>query len=174
MAFRWIDIFQFQLQLMKISRPIGERAALNFRKFLVLLSVVLFSSTGDVMLSRGMKQVGEIHLTNLGSVFSALENFWVLLGICFLLIFFASYVTSLSWADLTFVLPATSFSYVMMALLARTLLHEHISVQRWCGIMLIVAGVGFVAGGPSHTERAAKVTQPAPELAKPKLMEAHK
>jgi drug/metabolite transporter (DMT)-like permease len=143
---------------------------LNLRKYLVLLSVVLFSSAGDVMLSRGMKQVGEIHLANLGSVFSALGNCWVLLGICFLLIFFASYLTSLSWADLTFVLPATAFSYVVMAVLARTMLQERISVHRWCGIMLIVAGVGFVAGGPSHTEHAVKAPpQPAPEL-----VEAHK
>lgn len=145
---------------------------MNFRKYLVLLSVVLFSAAGDVMLSRGMKQVGEIHLTNLGNMFSALGNFWVLLGICFLIIFFASYLTALSWADLTFVLPATAFSYVVMALLAHILLHERVSVQRWCGIMLIVAGVGFVAGGPSHTEHEAK--ESAPELADPKFVKARK
>ena len=159
---------------MEIPRLAGERVALNFRKYLVLLSVVLFSAAGDVMLSRGMKQVGEIHLTNLGNMFSALGNFWILLGICFLIIFFASYLTALSWADLTFVLPATAFSYVVMALLAHILLHERVSVQRWCGIMLIVAGVGFVAGGPSHTEHAEKVAPPAPELADPKFVNAHK
>ena len=159
---------------MKTPRVAGERAALNFRKYMVLLSVVLFSAAGDVMLSRGMKQVGEIHLTNLGNMFSALGNFWVLLGICFLIIFFASYLTALSWADLTFVLPATAFSYVVMALLAHILLHERVSVQRWCGIMLIVAGVGFVAGGPSTTEHAAKATQPAPERADPKFVKALK
>ncbi len=141
---------------------------MNFRKYMVLLSVVLFSAAGDVMLSRGMKQIGEIHLTKLGNIFSALGNFWVLLGICFLIIFFASYLTALSWADLTFVLPATAFSYVVMALLAHILLHERVSVQRWCGIMLIVAGVGFVAGGPSHTP------QPAPEPADPKFVKAPK
>jgi drug/metabolite transporter (DMT)-like permease len=139
---------------------------------MVLLSVVLFSAAGDVMLSRGMKQVGEIHLTNLGNMFSALGNFWVLLGICFLIIFFASYLTALSWADLTFVLPATAFSYVVMALLAHILLHERVSVQRWCGIMLIVAGVGFVAGGPSHTEHEVKESEP--ELADPKFVKARK
>jgi drug/metabolite transporter (DMT)-like permease len=60
-----------------------------------------------------------------------------------------------------------------MALLACTLLHERISLQRWAGILLIVAGVGFVAGGPSHTEREVRLeasghTQPPatePELA---------
>jgi drug/metabolite transporter (DMT)-like permease len=146
---------------------------LNPRKYAVLLCVVFFSSIGDVMLSRGMKQVGEVHLSHVGSVLCALANPWVLLGICFLLIFFAAYLTALSWADLTFVLPATAFSYVAVAFLARTLLQEQISFQRWAGIMLVVAGVGFVAGGPSHTEHAArpgvKVHQPVagtePELA---------
>ena len=71
-------------------------------------------------------------------------------------------------------MPATAFSYVVMALLAHILLHERVSVQRWCGIMLIVAGVGFVAGGPSHTEHAEKVAPPAPELADPKFVKAHK
>ena len=147
---------------------------MNFRKYLVLLTVVLFSAAGDVMLARGMRQTGEIHLTKISSVFSALGNVWVLLGIFFLLIFFASYLTSLSWADLTFVLPSTAFSYVVLALLACTVLHEHISVQRWAGIMLIVAGVGFVAGGPSHTEHAAKTAKPEPELPEAELVEAHK
>ena len=147
---------------------------MNFRKYLILLSVVLFSAAGDVMLARGMRQTGEIHLTNLGSLFSAVGNLWVLLGIFFLLIFFASYLTSLSWADLTFVLPSTAFSYVVLALLACTVLHERISLQRWCGIMLIVAGVGFVAGGPSHTEHTVKAPEPASELPEAEFVEAHK
>jgi drug/metabolite transporter (DMT)-like permease len=39
-----------------------------------------------------------------------------------------------------------------MALLSRFWLHEHVSPQRWAGIVLITAGVGIVAGGPSRTE----------------------
>jgi drug/metabolite transporter (DMT)-like permease len=74
-------------------------------------------------------------------------------------------MTALSWADLTYVLPATSFGYVLLALVARFLLHEHVSPLRWLGIALITGGVGFVAGGPSltthgHHERGAT---PAPE-----------
>jgi drug/metabolite transporter (DMT)-like permease len=129
------------------------------------------------MLSHGMKQVGAVHVSRLGDILWALANPWVLLGICFLLIFFAAYLTALSWADLTFVLPATAISYVVMAFLARTLLHEQISVQRWAGIMLIVAGVGFVAGGPSHTEHAARAEvaahHPGPGT-KPELAEMRK
>ncbi len=126
---------------------------MNFRKYLVLLSVVIFGSLGDVMLSRGMREVGEIHIGQLHQVISAIANPWVMVGIAFLMVFFASYSTALSWADLTFVLPATAIGYVVLALLSKYFLHEQISVQRWLGIFLIVAGVGFVAGGPSQTER---------------------
>jgi drug/metabolite transporter (DMT)-like permease len=77
---------------------------------------------------------------------------WVITGIVLLIGFFASYLTALSWADLTFVLPATAFGNVIVAFLARFWLHEPISLQRWAGIVLITVGVGFVAHGPSLTE----------------------
>jgi drug/metabolite transporter (DMT)-like permease len=124
---------------------------LTFRKYLVLLAIIVFGSTGDTLLSRGMKQVGEIHWNHLGTAVAAIANPWVAAGVVCLLVFFASYSTALSWADLTYVLPATSIGYVVVALLAKFFLHEHISPQRWAGILLITAGVGFVAGGPSQT-----------------------
>ena len=80
---------------------------------------------------------------------------WIALGITLLIGFFASYLTALSWADLTFVLPATAFGNVIVALFARFWLHEAISLERWAGIALITVGVGFVAQGPSLTERPA-------------------
>jgi drug/metabolite transporter (DMT)-like permease len=58
---------------------------------------------------------------------------------------------ALSWADLTYVLPATSLGYVLLALVAKFGLHEQVSPLRWLGIALISGGVGFVAGGPSQT-----------------------
>jgi drug/metabolite transporter (DMT)-like permease len=70
-----------------------------------------------------------------------------------LLVFFASYLTALSWADLTFVLPATSLAYVAIAFLSKFWLHEQISIARWLGIALITAGVGFVTRGPAYTPR---------------------
>ena len=99
-----------------------------------------------------MRDVGTIDIHHLAHVFHALANPWVLLGILSLLAFMSSYMTALSFADLTFVLPATSIGYVFMALLGHFWLNEHISLQRWIGIFLITAGVGLVAGGPSRTE----------------------
>jgi len=124
----------------------------TFRKYLVLAGVTVFAAAGDTMLSHGMTQVGHVSIHHLQGVILAVLNPWVAVGILFLLAFFSSYMSALSWADLTYVLPATSLGYVLLALVARFALHEHISIMRWLGIMLISGGVGFVAGGPSVTE----------------------
>src|SRR5271155_1131765 len=122
------------------------------QQYLVLLAVMLTASVGDTLLSHGMAQVGPVSLAHLGLLFSAMKNPWVIVGILCLLGFFASFLTALSWADLTFVLPSTAFGYVVVALLSKFWLHEAISTYRWAGIILIVCGVGFVANGPSLTE----------------------
>jgi drug/metabolite transporter (DMT)-like permease len=128
----------------------------NFRKYLVLAGVTVFAVAGDAMLSHGMRQVGSISIHHLQGVFFAVLNPWVALGILFLLAFFATYTNALSWADLTYVMPATALGYVLLALVARFVLREHISALRCLGIVLITSGVGFVAGGPALTERTVR------------------
>ena len=113
---------------------------------------MLTASVGDSLLSRGMGQVGAVDLHHLSLLWHALFNPFVDAGIVLLIGFFACYTTALSWADLTFVMPATAFGYVVIALLGRFWLHEKMSLSRWAGILLIVSAVGFVAGGPSRTE----------------------
>lgn len=125
---------------------------MSLRKYLVLAGITVFSAMGDSLLSRGMKQVGNISLGNVPHVILAILNPSVALGILFLLTFFACYMTALSWADLTYVLPATSLGYVLLAFTAQYQLHEHIHTARWLGIVLITTGVGFVAGGPELTK----------------------
>jgi len=122
------------------------------QRYLILLAVMLTAAVGDTLLSHGMTQVGPVSLAHLSLLLTAMKNPWVIAGILCLLGFFASYLTALSWADLTFVLPSTAFGYVVVALLSKFWLHETISAYRWAGIVLIVCGVGFVANGPSLTQ----------------------
>ena len=138
---------------------------MTFRKYLVLAGITVFAAAGDSMLSHGMKQAGNISLNHLQSVLLALLNPWVAVGVLLLLAFFASYMSALSWADLTYVLPATSLGYVLLALVAKFALHEQVSPMRWLGIALISGGVGFVAGGPALTAHGPQ-DQKAPLLAK--------
>ena len=129
---------------------------MNLRKYLVLAGVTVFAPVGDSFLSYGMKQVGNVSLSHISELLLAISNPWVAIGIVLLLGFFTSYMTALSWADLTYVLPASSLGYVLLALIAKFALQENISVWRWVGIALVSAGVGFVTTGPEVTRRPSR------------------
>ena len=122
---------------------------MTLRKYLVLASISLFSALGDTCLERGMNEIGRVSISDVGSLIGAVFTPWIAIGIVLLLGFFAAYSIALSWADLTFVLPATSLAYVLIALFAQFFLHEQVSLTRWIGIILVSVGVGVVAGGPS-------------------------
>ncbi len=138
------------------------QSTMTFRRYMVLVAVMVTASFGDTFLSMGMKQIGPVSIHQLSTLLAALKVPWVLAGIVLLTGFFASYLTALSWADLTFVLPATSFGYVIIALLSRFWLHETITPARWAGILLITLGVGFVTQGPSYTDHASEISEPEP------------
>jgi drug/metabolite transporter (DMT)-like permease len=133
---------------------------LKLNQYLILALVAICAPLGDTCLSRGMKPLPAISLAHPGELVAAVFTPWIAAGIALLIGFFASYLTALSWADLTFVLPATAFGNVIVALLSRFWLHEPISPARWAGILLITLGVGFVAQGPSRTETIAEVESP--------------
>lgn len=136
---------------------------LSTRQYLILGLVSICTPLGDSCLSRGMTSLPPISLAHPAALISAVFTPWIALGIAFLICFFASYLTALSWADLTFVLPATAMGNVFVALISRFWLHETISIQRWIGVALITVGVGFVAQGPSLTVRE-EAGEPAAEL----------
>ena len=125
---------------------------MTFRRYLVLAIVTITASCGDTFLARGMHSLGPVSLAHPAELIRAIFSPWVAAGIVLLIGFFASYLTALSFADLTYVLPATSLGYVIMTVLAKWWLHEHVSAWRWLGVLSITMGVGFVTRGPSWTE----------------------
>ena len=88
------------------------------RRYIVLAIITLTSALGDTFLAHGMKQLGPVSLHHLSTLLLALKIPWVLVCIVLLIGFFASYLAALSWADVTFVLPASSLAYVVVALLS--------------------------------------------------------
>jgi len=136
---------------------------------MVLALVSLCAPLGDSCLSRGMTSLPAISLAHPATLIAAVFTPWIAVGIALLIGFFASYLTALSWADLTFVLPATALGNVVVALIARFWLNEPISLERWAGIVLITVGVGFVARGPSLTERTAPEASTPAEAGEPAL-----
>jgi drug/metabolite transporter (DMT)-like permease len=111
--------------------------------------MVIFGPLGNVLLGKGMKQIGPV--TSLAPeeilhafvhIFSS-ETIW--LGLGSLITFFMAYMLVLSWADYSYVQPASSFAYVVVALLAHFVLNEAVTPLRWLGVLIICVGV-FVVG----------------------------
>lgn len=130
------------------------------RQYMILGFVALCAPLGDTCLARGMTAVPSITAADPATLLAAVFTPWIGAGIALLICFFASYLTALSWADLTYVMPATAFGNVIVELLSKFWLHEAISFERWAGVVLITVGVGFVAQGPSSTPQPVSDNQP--------------
>jgi drug/metabolite transporter (DMT)-like permease len=125
---------------------------LRVKTRLMILIMVLAGPLGNALLAKGMKNIGAISVSSfadavhlLGQVLSS-PTIW--LGIAGQLAFFAAYSLALSWADYSYVQPASSIAYVVVALLGIVMLHESVSPLRWFGIAVICLGVIVV--GRTH------------------------
>ncbi len=111
--------------------------------------MVLAGPLGNVLLSRGMKSIGKITVTSpldlLHLFLRIFTNSSIWLGVASLLTFFLAYMVVLSWADYSYVQPASSISYAVVAILGVVVLGETVSPLRWLGIAIICLGV-FVVG----------------------------
>jgi drug/metabolite transporter (DMT)-like permease len=114
----------------------------------MVLLLVLCANAGDLMLKRGMSQIGAVSLSWAGlrhALNLTVHNPTIWLGILFLLGFMISYMTVMSWADYSYVMPAGAFGYALLTLLAVVFLHEKVSLQRWAGVLFICVGVILVS-----------------------------
>lgn len=131
----------------------------------VLTIAILANSLGNLFLSRGMQDfrpaAAEDSWLGLAAA-HVVSNPWMIAGVLLLIVFLSSYLAALSWADLSFVLPATAPAYILTALLARYFLNEAISPLRWAGTTLIVIGTCMVARTGSSAPREVPATRPSP------------
>jgi uncharacterized membrane protein len=120
----------------------------RIKTLVVILVMVVCANVGDLMLKRGMSRIGAVPLSfaGLGHAFVlTVTNGTIWLGILFLIGFTISYMTVMSWADYSYVMPAGAFGYALLTLLAVIFLHESVSVRRWVGVALICIGVLLVS-----------------------------
>ena len=66
------------------------------------------------------------------------------MGVGLMALAFFAFITVLSWAEVSFVVPATAANYIAGALGAKFLLKERVSKARWAGVLLVAAGVALV------------------------------
>ena len=119
-------------------------------KTVVLVLIAgLLGGTGHVLLSKGMKTVGDLteapsSLVG-GMIARAVSNPWLILGVVLQASFFFLYLTLLSRDDVSKILPMTAFDYIVVATLAALILDEPVTPARWTGIGFIVLGVFLVS-----------------------------
>lgn len=112
---------------------------------IIMLLAVTAGTVGDILLAKGMKQLGDLSTMNLRGIlevaYRALTEWKIVVGTAMLALFFFLWLAVLSWEDLSVALPMQALNYVLVAILAKYLLHEQISPLRWAGITMVCIGV---------------------------------
>lgn len=138
----------------------GSDSRLRFKTLVMVLAMVVCANAGDLLLKRGMTNIGAVQISANGLAHAfrlTVTNPIIWLGILFLLGFMICYMTVLSWADYSYVMPAGAFGYAILTFLAVVFLHESVSPRRWIGVILICVGVMLVGQTkPRTTEIAAQ------------------
>jgi drug/metabolite transporter (DMT)-like permease len=116
---------------------------------MLIAIIVLSNAAGDVLITRAMKQVGEISNMNPGELLriagKVFRNGNFLAGVLSLAAGFGAFLTVLSRADLSFVFPVMSLVFVVSTLGARFILRETVTMKRWAGILIVCLGVALVS-----------------------------
>ena len=138
----------------------GHELRIRIKTLVMILAMVVCANAGDLMLKRGMTRIGAVEISPSGlqhAFLATVTNGTIWIGIVFLAGFMLSYMTVLSWADYSYVMPAGAFGYALLTLLAVVFLHENVSPRRWIGVVLICVGVLLVGQTrPRTTEAVAR------------------
>ncbi len=119
-----------------------------FKTLCIMMLAVTAGTVGDILLAKGMKELGDLSSMNLHGIIDtalrAMTTWKIIVGTAMLAIFFFLWLAVLSWEDLSVALPMQALNYVLVALLAKYLLHEQVSPLRWGGILLVCVGVMLI------------------------------
>jgi len=123
--------------------------------YLLIMLMVILGPLGNVLLGKGMKRIGAASAWNQAGLLHFLTQLSgsgaIWLGLLCLIAFFAVYMLVLSWADYSYVQPASAVAYAMVALLGHFLLGEVVTPVRWAGVLVICLGVLVVGHTPPRT-----------------------
>jgi multidrug transporter EmrE-like cation transporter len=124
----------------------------HFYAWLGVFLIVVTSTTGDCLLARAMKQIGDLGDLRkqrgiVETVLRVLGTPSLMLGIAFMALSFFSLLFALSWGDVSMVGPASaSLTFVANAFAAKLFLHEKVDRRRWTAALCVAGGVFLLAG----------------------------
>ncbi len=122
---------------------------------MLLFLLVLLGSVGNTLLSKGMKDAGDLDISHITPLLEGaarvLTSGTIWLGIAMMLGFMVCHMLVLSIADYSFVMPFSAIAYALVPLFGYFFLHERVPAARWAGIVLIFVGVLLINQTPSRT-----------------------
>jgi uncharacterized membrane protein len=124
--------------------------------------MMVCATTGDSLLKHGMTQIGPVSLNHAGlfqAFRMAMSSTTIWFAILFLLGFMLSNMTVLSWADYSYVMPASAIGYAAVTFVGMALLGETVSPRRWIGVALICVGVFLVGQTKPSTSAVAEAVR---------------
>ncbi len=116
-----------------------------WKTLIVSCIVIALNVAANYALARGLRQFSVIGIWSPIRYIGALIHPWTGVGVLCMAGWFGVRLLLLSWADLSYTLPVTSFSYVLSALMGVLYLNEQVSDIRWAGIATITLGAALVA-----------------------------
>jgi drug/metabolite transporter (DMT)-like permease len=124
--------------------------------------MMVCATTGDSLLKHGMTQIGPVSLKHAGlfqAFRMAMSSTTIWFAILFLIGFMLSNMTVLSWADYSYVMPASAIGYAAVTFVGMALLGETVSPRRWIGVALICVGVFLVGQTKPSTSAVAEAVR---------------
>jgi multidrug transporter EmrE-like cation transporter len=119
--------------------------------WIAIAMIVVFSSAGDVLLSRSMKGIGDLAALRdskglLAVIIRIFTDGTFLFALCCMTLGFFSLLTALSWGDASLVVPSSaSLTIICSAVAAKVFLKEDVDRRRWISAALVCVGVALLA-----------------------------
>jgi drug/metabolite transporter (DMT)-like permease len=149
-------------------------ADLRFKTYLLISMLICFGPAGDLLMSKGMRGIGSAPSWAPSALFHyalhVASSPLIWFGTLAMIGFFISYTTVLTWADYSYIQPATALTYGVVALLGKYILAERVAPLRWVGIVIVCIGVLIIGRTPPrtteplHTDAASRGREPANAL----------
>lgn len=113
----------------------------------VFISVVAMSAAqlllkkGLLLVDQSPQNMGEL-IRFLGRAYS---NVYVILAVILTIITALAWVQAASKYEISYLYPFMALSYVIVALFSTWMFHDHMTVLRWAGILVVCLGVVLIS-----------------------------
>lgn len=114
--------------------------------YLIMLTSILLAVAGQLLMKKGMTEFGVFPATQLlAKIIPIFLNPWVFFGFACFGLSSLFWLVVLSRMEISFVYPMVSVAYVLVAFASIIFFKESVSLIRWIGIGVIIAGVFLIS-----------------------------